>query len=135
MEVPKNFDWVTERHKCSLVTIFTHLSEVVDSDVKSAIAKLEDGDNISMNRPSEGKIVVVKSLGPRGSSQGDNVVFERAANCIIVKKGGTNGKQLFTAKPFLLQNGMCKLEVQGETEPLELWQVSRKALEDLFFPQ
>ena len=78
MEVPKSFDWVTERHKCSLVTIFTHLSEVVDSDVKSAIAKLEDGENISMNCPSEGKIVVVKSFGPLGSSQGESVVFERA---------------------------------------------------------
>lgn len=126
MEVPKSFDWVTERHKCSLVTIFTHLSEVVDSDVKSAIAKLEDGENISMNCPSEGKIVVVKSFGPLGSSQGESVVFERTANCITVKEGGPNGKQLFTAKPFLLQSGMCKLEVPGETEPLELWQVSRK---------
>jgi hypothetical protein len=135
MEVPKVFDWVAERRKCSLGTIFTHLTEVVDSDVKSAQAKLEDGENITMNRPADGKIVVVKSFGPRGSSQGESVVFEVAANCIAVKKGGPNGKELFTAKPFLLQNGMCKLEVKGEPEPLELWQVSRKALEDLFFPR
>jgi len=38
---------------------------------------------------------------------------------------------LFEAKASLGFEGRCRYEVEGQ--PLELWQVSRKALEDLFF--
>jgi hypothetical protein len=41
-------------------------------------------------------------------------------------------KELFSAKPYLNHEGECLLQI-GETDPLHIWQVSRKALEPLFF--
>jgi hypothetical protein len=42
-------------------------------------------------------------------------------------------KSTFTANPSLDDNGQCQLEVEGAK--LSIWQVSRRALENLFFAE
>lgn len=129
-DIPTIFNWVKARSECSLQRIFLCLAEVIDSDVK-VFNELPSVDaSISANRPTEEKIVVVKTWKYGGTAR--SVVFDLTDRGIAVKSG-SNGKPLFLAKPFLLQSGECKLEIEGVAEPLELWQVSRKGLEELFF--
>jgi hypothetical protein len=66
-----------------------------------------------------------------------HIVFELSSTEITVRLGlsspfspGTP-EPLFTARPYLGEDGECMLEVDGQ--PLKWWQVRRKALENLFF--
>lgn len=68
-----------------------------------------------------------------GFQEGEAVIFERVADGIIVKQART-GREMFMAKPALNAAGECKLMIEGESDQsLELWQVSRKAIETLVF--
>lgn len=136
-EIPKVFDWVKARSECSLRHVFLQLAEVVDSDVKSIVRQSSREQGISrakftLDRVSEDKFIVVKTWNDFGAEQGESVVFELIKQGIAAKLGRA-GKQLFVARPALTKTGDCKLRIEGEPEPLELWQVSQKALEDLFF--
>jgi hypothetical protein len=128
MDIPKNFDWVKARSKCSLEEVFVNLGEVVDSDVKTTNSLSHKTGEFAINRPN-GKIVVVKT---QQTSAKKSIVFELTNQGVCVKEG-LGGKHLFLGKPSLIPSGDCKLQVDGEQEPLELWQFSRRALEDLFF--
>jgi hypothetical protein len=130
-DIPKSFNWVKARSECSLREVFLCLAEVIESDVK-AFNELPNVDaKISVNRATDEKIVVVKTWKHGGVAR--NIVFDLTDKGIAAKSGGANEKRLFLARPSLLQSGECKLEVEGISEPLELWQVSRKGLEELFF--
>lgn len=137
-EVPKTLDWVNVHFECSLHAVFVHLREVVDSDVKSLIRNNSRTPHIQsakfdLNGVSDDKFIVIKTSEPgSGVSHGLSVVFELTNQGIAVK-AGPSGKRLFIAKPTITKSGECKLQVVGEGEPLELWQVSQKALTDLFF--
>jgi hypothetical protein len=62
------------------------------------------------------------------------IVFELSASKITVIKtipATLERTTLFSAVPYLTEEGECLLEVDGSF--LKLWQVSRKALDDLVF--
>lgn len=130
--VPKTCDWVTRRAECSVEKLFLLLVEVVESDVKVMHARsLPHGPSFTTNKPTSGKLVVMKMF-PDSTIAG-NVVFERTIGGIEVRmlKRARDEQALFTAKPSLSAEGECRLEI--DYLPMELWQVSRRALEDLFF--
>ena len=127
--VPKTCDWVKVRHECSLDQMFILLSEVIDSDVKSMESRTKDV--IALGKPAEKKLVVSRKWDIGGMMTSEAIVFEQTRDGISVKDARTE-KHLFIAKPTVNQVGECKLEVDDQA--LELWQVSRKALEGLFFP-
>jgi hypothetical protein len=121
-----SFDWVNERAKCSLKRVFATLYEVVESDVKAANGlRIPD---VSFHATMQSRKIIVSRQNDDQDTIG-NVVFELAANAIEVREGAD--KHLFSARPSLTEDGKCKLEV--DDKPFELWQVNRKALEDLFF--
>ena len=104
---------------------------MVDSDVKTANA-IGLRDPIKFNRISDNKFMVIRVREPGIAEY--SVVFEMTPSGITVKAGGHETRPSFKAKPVLLRLGECQLEIEGEeSEPLELWQVSRRALENLFF--
>lgn len=78
---------------------------------------------------------MVRNRDLAGPIESTGVKFELRANEIAVsniKTGMMHGATpAFSAVPRLNEDGECRLEVQGER--LQFWQVSRKALEDLFF--
>lgn len=127
---PHDFDWVTARHKCSLAGVFRVLSELVDTNVKTANELIEPGAferNVTAN-----KVIVIRRSGNAAAS----VVFTLEANAISVKRVNQAGAEMaiFIAKPALTTDGECVLEINDRPmQPLELWQVCRLALEDFFF--
>jgi hypothetical protein len=126
------FDWVKARSKCSLESVFQTLREVLDSDVKSVNGLNRVGVTFALNNSATNKLIISRERDYGGLSGGETVVFELLPNEIRVRDGRTE-KHFFSAKPVLNQEGECLLEVTGELEPQRLWQVSRKALDDLFF--
>lgn len=127
-------DWVTKRYECSLKNAFQKLREVVDSDVKSVSKISRPGVTvvIASDAPKDKIIVdrsIRRSLDPPESS---SVVFDLMADEIRVRTVNPD-KPLFSAKPRLNREGDCLLCVTGESELQQIWQVSQKALDDLFF--
>lgn len=118
------FSWVRRRHQCSIEHIFQVIVEQVDTDVKTA-NELRGEEVFRVNR-LERKLMVANVKRP-----GDAVVLERFSYGIDVRRG--QHKPLFRARPHLDEKGECLVEVEGGLHPLTPWQVSRRALEDLFF--
>jgi hypothetical protein len=130
-EVPKNFDWVQARSKCSLNGVFDILGEVLDSDVKSANALGRPNARFTFSREAGKEFIVgrqidVSSVQPSTYS----VAFELTPDGISVKEVRPE-KNLFSATPNFTLDGECLLAVNGE--PMQLWQVSQMALEKVFF--
>jgi hypothetical protein len=82
---------------------------------------------------ASGKVIVTRDRDLGGVNDIKSVVLELAGHTITAtaKTGTGDGKQLFQADPNLNDEGECLLLVNGLS--LRLWQVSRHALEDLFF--
>ena len=106
----------------------------MDSDVKTANALNRRGVKFKLNTEATGKIIVLRERDLGGFNESMAIVFELLPDKIAVTErrgpGFTEGA-LFCAAPGLNQEGECLLEIDGQ--PLKLWQVSRKALENLFF--
>jgi len=118
-------DWVTARSVCSLNRVFQTLYEVIDSDVKTANGLRLQG--VGFHASFQHKKVVVTREENDDAVRA--VVFELTPVSIVVREG--KSKELFSAKPRLSDTGECMLEVDGQL--YQLWQISQKALEDLFF--
>jgi len=119
------FDWVSARAACSLLSVFQILGERVRTDVD--IANRAPGSKRRFRVAIDPLKIVVARTHP--AEEAANIVFELCATDVAVRKGAS--AQLFRARPALNEDGECLLEVDGQT--LRLWQVSRKALEDLMF--
>jgi hypothetical protein len=129
-----NFNWVHARANCSLEGVFHILSEIVDSDVKQANALRRQGVKFSLNTEATSKIMVIRDRDLGGTKETTGVIFELLPDTISVtrkKHGALTEDSLFSAVPSLNEDGECLMEVKGK--PLKLWQMSRKALENLFF--
>jgi hypothetical protein len=130
----ESFDWVKTRAACSFEIVFRELTEVIDSDVKRANSLNRPGLVFKVSAPADDKFIVSRTKDMSGILDSAVIVFELTRNEIKVRQAVPNPQaELFTAKPVLTANGKCLLEISGQTEPFELWQVSRKALDDLFF--
>jgi hypothetical protein len=133
MENSPAFDWVSERAKCSLEGAFQCLAEVVDSDVKAVLSLRRAGVTFVCHRPAPTKLVVARTRDLGSLTEIDSVVFELTKTGIVAtaKDSAGNGPELVRATPNFRKEGDCCLSVKGEDVPF--WQVSRLALEDLFF--
>jgi hypothetical protein len=96
------------------------------SDAKIAGELRKDGVSFRV-QPYHDKFVVTRVVDD--DDEGKNVVFELSSGVIAVREGPN--RALFAARPRLSDEGECLLEVDGHL--LRLWQISQKALEDLFF--
>jgi hypothetical protein len=133
-KIPETFDWVDARAKCSTEQMFSLLVERVTSDVESMKARIGSSHRLTFNRIADDKVIVANERIEGGFAfNGRNVMFQRTKGGIVVDTEAQKGpgRALFTASVSLGPEGRCRYEVDGQ--PLELWQVSRKALEELFF--
>ena len=129
-------DWVTARSACSIEATFQVLSEVIDSDVKAANALKRNGLEFKINTEPRGKLLVIRDQDYAGFHGFTAIVFDLSADKITVteRKGATpEARLMFSFVPSLNIDGECMYRIEGQEELLKLWQVSRKALEDLFF--
>jgi hypothetical protein len=128
-----SFDWVTARSKCSLRGAFQILTEVVETNVERANA-LPDSNYSFESKRLDQRLVVTATLESMLGQGYATVVFHLRDSEIAVTRSlhpTARSELAFSAKPCFTAEGDCVLEVDGV--PLQLWQVSRKALEPLFF--
>src|SRR5450759_2801694 len=121
-QIPKIFDWVKARTECSAPGMFLLFTEALDSDVKAIQGRMSNA-LFELRRMSQTKVVVAKKWDAGGIQSADSVVFELLAGAIQVKHGPTE-RVMFRATPMLDEDGDCRLEIEGESGSLELWQVS-----------
>lgn len=125
---PENLDWVKARHECSIGKIFQTLRLQVVEDATRRNECLLPGERaryfFDIADGANGFVVFV-------SMHGTNHAVEFALTKDGTIQVGRRDNLLFTAVPTVSNDGKCRLKV-GNDE-LELWQVRKKALEDLFF--
>jgi hypothetical protein len=126
-------DWVKARSNCSLARIFQTLAEVVDSDVQSVNSLARERVSFHINTQATDKIIVTRDREKGVAHDIRTIVFQLTNFSITATAKGPTGEAtgMFSAVPNLDENGECLLVVSGD--PFRLWQVSRKALEELFF--
>ena len=124
--VPYDFDWVTARSRCNPKDLFDKLRKAIQDNVyiASSVSKCQS----TLNELGDDVFTVV-TKGSDGSLKGF-IAFELDGSNIIAKNQMSH-EIILTAQVHLQSNGDCMFEVDGK--PLQLWQFSRKVLEDLFF--
>lgn len=127
-DVPTAWDWVEARSKCSVRGMFLQLVERIGSDAKRVNELNASGLRAEVTLPSEDKVITVMYSDRMAV---DGVVVECLEDVIHVKRSGSRGATLFTARPTIQRTGRCLFEVEGVH--LELWQVAERALSALFF--
>lgn len=132
-EVPKALNWVKARAECSIEHLFILLSTVVETDTKAATERGRGSLSFAVGRPTEDTLLVVRKYNDSGFITSEAVAFDRLrdGSIHVSRRTARGSTDLFLAKPHVDLKGDCKFEVDGV--PLEPWQVSKRALEDLFF--
>jgi hypothetical protein len=132
-----NQNWVKARAGCSLKALFQLLAEVVDSDVKSVNLLDRRDVQFSLNAETTHKLIVSRTRNLAGFPESCFVVFDLdlQSNEITAQYKTAMGqpRPLLKAKPDFTPEGECRVRIVGDPEPQKLWQLSRRALEDLFF--
>jgi hypothetical protein len=123
-----DFNWVPARAKCSLELLFQRL--------KTAATRNVDQMNATLAREQRLAKCEIADFGDRflvsysGNFAPRTVEFKMDKGRIQIL-GGDELSPKFSATPTLNAEGDCKLLVEGSE--LDLWQVRRKALDNLFF--
>ena len=124
-----SFNWVEARSKCTTFACFELLAEQVRSDVDS-VGVLNAKSNVRWGYERHNwKIIVYRTVD---SFPDYSIVFTSSNEAITVEHVvNGNRTKLFQSIPHLLDDRTCKLEINDV--PVAIWQVSRKALDGLFF--
>jgi hypothetical protein len=134
MEPTPKFDWVKARADCSLEEAFRFLVERLQFDVNSMNSRPNATTKFKCAKKEEDRWFVSKAWDLDGRTDfADGVAFKLLGDGIRASRVVPPTEEpLFLATPALTTAGECKLHIDGQ--PLELWEVSRKALDSLLFP-
>lgn len=124
-----DFDWVTERTKCSISVMFERLRLGVEHDI-AVWERLPDRDPGRVVYDNQGHYFTVTK---NGRPDAPRVAFRLGQNTITVDCAGGGKTTSFHVALTLNQNRECRFVV--DAEELERWQLRQKALSPLFFPQ
>ena len=125
---PREFDWVTARSECSLLKIFETLCLQLGQDVETRNLKRGERPFYKFDTARIPTAITVFLDTPMVT--GEAVRFSLTEHDITVTD--SLGEVMFRAVPTLSGNdGGCRVKVNDQE--LELWQIRRMALEDLFF--
>lgn len=123
-----DFDWVRERANCTLRTVFERLVSGVKGDVderQRIVTESGQHKRFEYHEEVSGRLLVTRAE-PGYSAK---VEFVHSADRITIEKAGKSS----SARPGLLSKGECALIVDGVE--MQLWQVRRFALGELFFTE
>lgn len=126
--MPSDFDWVTARGQCSALNVFELLKSDAQRNVAAmeAIAKARGTSSGLQFHTNDGSFVIT-----RRQFTEVGVKFILSVDQIEIESVGVDVR--FTAGLTLNDDGECRLLVNNEQ--LDRWQVLRRSLEPLFFPQ
>jgi hypothetical protein len=122
----QKFDWITQRHSCSLPNVFKELRLQVEQDVKTRNGLRPNNApyEFSLADTDGGFKVFLKS-----KELDMGVTFTLVEHAILVRDD--KGVQMFEVTLSFNDQGECQLKVNGEER--DYWQVRRMALEELMF--
>lgn len=122
-EIPKELDWISIRSKCSLSVMFELLKSQVETDIAKQ-NEIPGHPQFSMGfSPASFTVLNHTIEGIRA------VVFALTKTHIEIKNA--ERQILFQASLTINDSGECRLKV--DDKELELWQIRKRALEELFF--
>jgi hypothetical protein len=121
-----NDDWVTKRSLCTFPNIFKTLKVQVEEDVKTRndIRPNNSPYEFSMADNGDEFTVLLQAKDFQSS-----VIFSLSEHAIEARDD--KGTKMFVVTLTFSDQGECKLHIHDKE--LELWQVRRRALEELFF--
>ncbi|HEY2461596.1 MAG TPA: hypothetical protein VGI16_12350 [Candidatus Acidoferrum sp.] len=123
-EIPEELNWIKARSACSLAYMYEKLRLQILEDIDLQ-NKLPGHARFDMKTGNADFSVMTYSVEGIKSMQFSLVM----PHTIRVNNG--DGALKFEATLTLNDAGECKLRIDGKE--LELWQIRRRALEDLFF--
>jgi hypothetical protein len=121
------FEWVNARAECSIGLIFEQLKTQVKKDVDARQAQSKGPPFYYGFRFKVENDTIIAMI--EGHRLHESVTFRLSGNAIEVF--GKDSQPLFSGTATINNDGECRLRVNGED--LELWQLRKKALEDLLF--
>jgi hypothetical protein len=124
---PDNFDWVGARANCSASVVFEKLKMLIADDVE-AMTKLRKSDYAT-------SFAFISAHSNRFAVRAtDEMSFHRSVaftlNKTEITVDGPDGP-MFVITIGLSDDGDCRCRISGQE--YDLWQVRKKALEELFF--
>jgi hypothetical protein len=126
---PETFDWVTARAKCSSVEIFAKLRMAAEQDVQRRLAlRKHDETWFRFVAGNELRFAVVAEEPITNISK--TITFSMFDGQI--KAADAEGKIIVTGRPTLGDDGECRVRIAAD-KTVDLWQLRKMALEDLFF--
>lgn len=131
MSSEPRYNWVKARAKCNAEEMFKRLRDVVRSDCEEARDAYEDApvlQGIEYRNDADKHFTVIHQ--PPEKSR-DTRVFRLENKGITVYDG--NDKKLFRVVPWLGADDECVFESDDGNHRYRAWEVSRRALEGLFF--
>ena len=138
MDLPSRsgpFNWVKARADCNLDLSFQALRSVVERDVREArntAALTQCGTQFEFQAEAQGILpmfTVRRIVGNRTQGQ---AIFTQEAHAITVDFGSGSSESSFeVTAEWDEKECACRLSV--DNDPCEIWQISRRALEWLFF--
>lgn len=125
-----DWDWVSERAKCSTRARFSVLRELAKRDVASRNSTLGNERYAYREGSSDKKVEVAFTVWDMLAGIRRAVEFELHEDEITISSDPPEWSLLVTLT--LSDDGYCKFSV-GADDSLDAWQVMRRALEALFF--
>lgn len=130
-----DFDWVTARAECTIAGLFALLVSAIQRDVKrmEAIDKTQGVSRRFVVNATETDCRVMRTPGGHQPMEAGVVASLASDGRVRVDAIQPNHERrsMFTAAVHLQEDGQCRLAI--DDAPLPVWQVSKRALEDLFF--
>jgi hypothetical protein len=134
----ENVNWVEARHECSAQSAMIRLLHVVEADVSQMqsfgqLRRPFHGLRCDRTTGNGFLVHVVWDLG--GVFESEGVAFELDGDLIRVRhrREVPTDRILFSVRPTVSADGKCRLEHTDTGQLMEFWQVSKAALEPMFF--
>jgi len=125
---PPTFDWVTARHNCSAMTMLERLRQQVKTDTRR-YNELNRTERFVFDQSEDRDVYRFTVLDRQGRAR-RGVQFDWDGEAIQIAASGIELRPMkvtFT----VTDDGECKFRIGDDV--LDQWQVSRRALESLFF--
>lgn len=125
-------NWIQERAFCYLPNVFKALQKVVAQDVTAAnrySPLAEQRYEFTFHEENERQFKVVRRHGP--VEPAPSVTFTLNHHTIHV---AYDGHSFYVTPQWHDDDHRCELRIDGKQSSVELWQISREALNHLVFP-
>lgn len=124
-ERESDFDWVTERGKCSSIHVFEQLRAEAKQNVKT-YNDLPNTHGVQFSSAADGVFSITRS-----DRRGGHMIVRFTLADDEISIDGQGIDMAMTAALTLNDRGDCRLKVNGQE--LDRWQLLKRALEPILF--